>query len=182
MLKWLDVIETGPSTGGAVAAEPDPRPAKPAQCLRCAAELSRLPEEARYCRRCGLDTYASAPAILVNAPPHEQLRLARVLSGWAHLADVSQSAANEPPAVMAAESVTTSGILQGYGNALYKLGLRYESGGAAGNHREAIRCYWKSARLGNVLALARLASHWLWCKDSSPRRDQAPPDSPPPTA
>ena len=49
-------------------------------------------------------------------------------------------------------------ILIGYGNAMFNLGWRYERG--CGTHRnlpEAVRCYKKSARLGNVDATIRLA-------------------------
>jgi TPR repeat protein len=49
-------------------------------------------------------------------------------------------------------------ILLGYANAMYRLGYRYETG--LGNNRnpdEAVRCYFKSAKLGNAAALARLA-------------------------
>ena len=53
-------------------------------------------------------------------------------------------------------------ILEGYANALYKLGRRYETAlGAAHNPREAERCYHKAARLGNFWALARLAARWI---------------------
>src|SRR5207248_4311348 len=49
-------------------------------------------------------------------------------------------------------------ILLGYANAMYNLGSRYEWGrGPARNPREALRCYVKSARLGNPRALFRLA-------------------------
>jgi TPR repeat protein len=49
-------------------------------------------------------------------------------------------------------------ILVGYGNTLFTLGWRYERGGRiSGNLPEAIRCYRKSARLGNLDAMLRLA-------------------------
>jgi len=50
-------------------------------------------------------------------------------------------------------------IVVGYGNALFKLGWRYERGqGDFRNLPEAIRCYRKSARLGNLDATVRLAA------------------------
>ena len=55
---------------------------------------------------------------------------------------------------------THSLILIGYGNAMFNLGRRYEAGqGTARNTDEAIRCYFKAAKLGNHNALARLAPH-----------------------
>ena len=48
-------------------------------------------------------------------------------------------------------------MVVGYGNALWRLGWRYEHGrGTPRNVAEAIRCYHKSAGLGNVEAAARL--------------------------
>jgi TPR repeat protein len=63
------------------------------------------------------------------------------------------SEAIEPPA----EKMPRSPMVLGYGNALYTLGWRYERGGANGNKPEAVRCYRKSARLGNRDATVRLA-------------------------
>jgi TPR repeat protein len=49
-------------------------------------------------------------------------------------------------------------ILIGYSNAMFKLGWRYERGqGTFRNLPEALRCYRKSARLGNPDATVRLA-------------------------
>jgi TPR repeat protein len=49
-------------------------------------------------------------------------------------------------------------ILIGYGNAMFNLGWRYERGsGTCRNLPEAMRCYKKSARLGNMDATVRLA-------------------------
>ena len=53
-------------------------------------------------------------------------------------------------------------ILLGYANAMYRLGWRYEIGnGTARNAEEAVRCYFKAAKLGNAAALARLAPQRL---------------------
>jgi TPR repeat protein len=58
--------------------------------------------------------------------------------------------------VMAAD--IHSEMLLGYANAMYRLGWRYETGlGTGRNVEEAIRCYFKAAKLGNPAALARLA-------------------------
>ena len=55
-----------------------------------------------------------------------------------------------------------SGMVVGYANAMFKLGWRYESGnGAARNPDEATRCYFKSAKLGNPDAAAKLESKHL---------------------
>jgi TPR repeat protein len=49
-------------------------------------------------------------------------------------------------------------VVVGYSNALWRLGWRYEFGrGAPRNVPEAMRCYRKSAGLGNVEAQARVA-------------------------
>ena len=49
-------------------------------------------------------------------------------------------------------------MLAGYANAMFRLGWRYETGhGTPRNTDEAIRCYFKAAKLGNANALARLA-------------------------
>jgi TPR repeat protein len=56
-----------------------------------------------------------------------------------------------------------SDVLVAYATALFRLGWRYERGrGAPRNVAEAIRCYCKSARLGNRSAAARLdeSSHF----------------------
>ena len=66
-----------------------------------------------------------------------------------------------PPPVAPAEpdrEDTHSLMLLGYANAMYRLGRRYErSLGSGRNVEEAIRCYFKAAKLGNGDALARLA-------------------------
>jgi TPR repeat protein len=49
-------------------------------------------------------------------------------------------------------------IVIGYANAMFRLGWRYETGhGTARNAEEAVRCYFKAAKLGNPDARARLA-------------------------
>ena len=127
-------------------AQVEPVAAMPARCQRCSADVSRLPIAARFCPRCGLEIQVADP---VYSPMlgDEQV--------WEELA-------SQWPRVTAAVSSDAqpahSLILLGYANAMYNLGFRYELGrGAARNVREAVRCYMKSARLGNPWALARLA-------------------------
>jgi TPR repeat protein len=67
-----------------------------------------------------------------------------------------------PPIIFAEPTEVSSAILEGYANAMFNLGRRYEAGSAGSvNPREAVRCYCKAARLGNLLAMARLVSHWM---------------------
>jgi TPR repeat protein len=64
----------------------------------------------------------------------------------------------ETPIPSASPLIGRTPILIGYSNALFALGWRYErAGGTSRNLPEAIRCYRKSARLGNAGAMARLA-------------------------
>ena len=137
-----------------------PVAAVPARCLRCSADLSRLPDWARYCPRCGLDTHQSPPAAILfyaTAPAGGNDRF----FGWEHLRELAAphpSPVPDPSEIRAHTSV----MLTGYSNAMYNLGHRYETGlGAARNAREAARCYVKAARLGNFWALARLAAQYL---------------------
>lgn len=148
--------------------------AAPARCLRCAADLSRLPEAARYCPRCGLDTFAGPPAAVVARAA--ELGISGRTSGeWGHVAELFGGAAPpvDPYSVRGPQAASV--VLQGYANALYNLGRRYERGaGTARNLPEAIRCYQKSARLGNIWALARLAGRWM---AELRHRDTAPADA-----
>jgi hypothetical protein len=51
----------------------------------------------------------------------------------------------------------THALILGYANAMFRLGWRYENGhGTCRNSHEAVRCYFKAAKLGNTSALARL--------------------------
>jgi hypothetical protein len=57
-----------------------------------------------------------------------------------------------------ADATRRSPILRGFASALYRLGRRYEARlGAANNQAEAQRCYYKAAKLGDHLAMNRLA-------------------------
>jgi TPR repeat protein len=90
----------------------------------------------------------------LHEPATVRSRLARVGSGALHLIGIGR--AGEPQGEPI-EKMPRSPMVLGYGNALYTLGWRYERGGANGNKPEAVRCYRKSARLGNLDATVRLA-------------------------
>jgi TPR repeat protein len=110
-------------------------------------------------------------------------RMSGLLGGWEHLFHIFR-ASGQSGVMQATSPDATSKVVQGYGNALYRLGRRYEfGGGAITNPREALRCYSKSARLGNFWAMARLASHVFATKSESMPADAPanhPPDEIPP--
>jgi len=172
------------------AAPSDPVPAStllvsPSLCLRCGADLSRLPEVARYCPRCGLDTRAASAAHLPAGAPVGPPPPAQVLGGWKHLSQWLDAPSHSPRQIGPVTLPTadaTSVMIQGYGNAMYRLGQRYEGmWGTGANAREALRCYSKSARLGNVWALARIASHLMAVAESAtPAPDGSHPAPNPP--
>lgn len=132
-----------------------------ARCLRCAADLSRMPDEGRYCPRCGLDSYSSPPAAILSRAAESRLAGQSDGLGWNHLAELAVSSTVVVPPTVIPSPNTSSQIVLAYANALYKLGRRYEVGGWTRNPREAIRCYLKAARLGNMMAFARLATRWI---------------------
>lgn len=137
-----------------------PLTAVPARCLRCSTDLSRLPQWARYCPRCGLDTHQGPPAAILSYATAPDGGNDRII-GWEHLRELAAPQAATVPHISAIHE-PTSIMLTGYSNAMYNLGQRYETGlGAAKNPREAARCYFKAARLGNFWALARLAVQYL---------------------
>lgn len=148
-----------------------------ARCLRCAADLSRMPEEARYCPRCGLDSYSSPPAAILSRAAEARLAGQSDELGWGHLAELAVSTPGVVPPTVIPSPNASSEILRGYANALYKLGRRYEVGGWTRNPREAIRCYLKAARLGNMMAFARLATRWIERYDRMNQR--TPPNTSP---
>ena len=100
-------------------------------CVRCGHDLTRLPVPPRFCPRCGLN-------VSVRPVPVAEWR--------------------EPvPVLTPPREPGTSTIVVGYGNAMNKLGGRYEVGrGVQRNVDEAVRCYGKAARLGNEDAKSRL--------------------------
>jgi TPR repeat protein len=112
-------------------------PVEPRRCVSCVASLSGIPSTARFCPHCGKRIPAAPP------PADEPA----VLHSWLFGLPVHES---------------SSQIVQGYAKALYKLGRRYEMGrGTAKIPTEALRCYTKSARLGNLMAFARLAARMI---------------------
>lgn len=81
-------------------------------------------------------------------------RLAPTLSG-----DPGPTPPPLPPRPLFSLNDFHSDVLVAYASALFRLGWRYERGhGAHRNPAEAIRCYFKSARLGNVNAADRLGA------------------------
>jgi TPR repeat protein len=132
-----------PAEGGAAEAPGYPH------CSRCHADLTHCFLSARFCPRCGI-TLAALPG---EAPP----------------------AVTIPPlplpvlAIEPSESRDTHALILGYANAMFRLGWRYENGqGASHNAEEAVRCYFKAAKLGNGSALARLTTPDLHNEPVSP--------------
>lgn len=146
---------------GAAPLTASPSSAAPARCLRCAADLSRLPEEGRYCPRCGLDTFSSPPAALQARLAESSVPGESDTLGWKHLGELTIYSKSTIPPTIAPSPESSSQIVRGYASALYKLGRRYEVSAGTRNPREAIRCYLKAARLGNMMAFARLATRWI---------------------
>jgi len=147
-------------------------PAAPARCLRCSADLSRLQGWARYCPGCGLDSYSSPPAAIYLRAAESNQVPRRDRLGWEHLTELAASSAGPVPPMVAPTPESSSAILRGYANAMYNLGRRYEVAAANRNPREAIRCYLKAARLGNVMAFARLAVRWIDTLDRPAHRQR----------
>ena len=157
MSELTTTLESTPSPADAI-----PPTAAAARCFRCGSDVSRLPEGARYCPRCGLDTHAGPPAAIVARAAEAHSTALRPAGEWQHLFELSESADFPPPLPADVSQEPHSVMLQGYSNAMYKLGRRYEVGaGTARIPDEAVRCYFKSARLGNLRALARLAARWF---------------------
>jgi len=106
-------------------------------CSRCHADLTHCFLSARFCPRCGV-TLAALPG---ETPPSDDLP-------------------PPPLPVLAIEprlGDDTHALILGYANAMFRLGWRYENGeGTCRNAHEAVRCYFKAAKLGNGSALARL--------------------------
>ena len=126
-----------PVTASGAAGEAGPNGAGTFACARCRADLSRVPASARFCPRCG--AALGAEAVEPNAG-----ELLRRIDAGALVAAAAGARAH-------------SAMIDGYASALYHLGQRYE-GGAGPNSAEAVRCYLKAARLGNLPALGRLAA------------------------
>jgi TPR repeat protein len=121
-----------------------------------------------------LDVLGSPPGTIVSHVAGQDSRISGLLGGWEHLFRIFEPSA--PSDAPAKPGDSTSMMVKGYGNALYRLGRRYEFGrGAMANPREALRCYSKSARLGNFWAMARLASDIFVRKSgTAPTNDGSP--------
>ena len=145
-------------TSEPMSANATPSAADGGRCLGCAADLSPLPPWARFCPRCGVERRLGTPATAIRSHANSDIPPIYVKGRWRQLDPLTGSWHR----VRAATPSGPSLILEGYGNALYKLGRRYETAmGAAQNVSEAERCYYKAARLGNLWALARLAARWF---------------------
>ena len=107
-------------------------------CPRCTANLSALPDTARFCNRCGFALPERLPQPPVVAEGIDDTPDATVLPDEAY----------QPPLILLA-----------YAKALFNLGNRYETAiGSRRNVEEAARCYWKAARLGDTAARERVAA------------------------
>ncbi len=114
-------------------------------CQCCGRDLDGLCPRAVYCPDCG----KKLPALWRNGGRASAAGgLVRFLTG--------RFRARSDLAADTAASGACTPILTGYGRALFGLGWRYEKGNSR-NLPEAIRCYRKSARLGNPDAMTRLA-------------------------
>jgi TPR repeat protein len=108
-----------------------------------------------------LDTFSSPPAALQARLAESSTPLASDPLGWKHLGELAIFSKPAIPPTIAPSPESSSQIVRGYASALYKLGRRYEVVAGTRNPREAIRCYLKAARLGNMMAFARLATRWI---------------------
>jgi hypothetical protein len=129
-----------PETPGASPADAPPYP----HCSRCHTDLTHCFLSARFCPRCGV-VLASLPGERLPAVPRA-----------AALVPVPP-----PPlpvlTIEPSEGRGTHSLILGYANAMFRLGWRYENGdGTCRNDQEAVRCYFKAAKLGNASARARL--------------------------
>jgi hypothetical protein len=120
-------------------------------CPRCRELLLDMREDAKFCPHCGLHLPAHCPhwAVQPATPPTPLSRITHLLS-MVHLAPrpVSDVPLPKRPALMA------------YANALFNLGVKYESGwGGLRNMPQALRYYEKAAKLGVPPAVSRLAVH-----------------------
>lgn len=128
------------------------------RCRQCAADLKALPETARFCPCCGSELCPDRPCGRVTGRGAADSPAVFVGGQWRRCDGIS----GDLQCISAAVPLGPSLILEGYANALYKLGRRHETAlGAAHNPQEAERCYRKAARLGNFWALARLAARWF---------------------
>jgi predicted RNA-binding Zn-ribbon protein involved in translation (DUF1610 family) len=109
------------------------------------------------------ETQEAAPPAVMPPPPIPVMpqAIAWAQVNWVQQAVASAAAPAKPQAPTPPQSSNGdihSLMLLGYANAMYRLGWRYETGlGNGRNPQEALRCYFKAAKLGNTAALSRLA-------------------------
>jgi TPR repeat protein len=134
-------------------------------------DIVDLPLKARFCPRCGVNLLDGAGRVLpipraaaaaAMAPPDAPISAyteegCQRIAAWLALRAVLANAfASHPPTPTCVAGQRTQ-IVTGYANAMYHLGARYESGLPARRMPgEAVRCFIKSARLGNADARERL--------------------------
>jgi hypothetical protein len=115
-------------------------------CVGCGRDLTSLYAGAGYCPDCG------SPLRDESKPPTKPKPIGWVRSLARHFYRSESRFANLIPLA------DRTPVVVGYSNALFSLGWRYERPGSPSrNLPEAIRCYRKSARLGNLDAAVRLA-------------------------
>jgi hypothetical protein len=120
----------------------DPNIVSAANCRRCDGVIEHLPPSAMYCPHCGVALAMSAHELL-NIRIRQALRWAMMRLHFRRRRSLEF-----------AGDLDRSRIITGYSNALFTLGWRYER---RHNLPEAIRCYFKSSKLGNADAEMRLA-------------------------
>ena len=122
-----------------------------------------LSEPDRLGEQLSPQTATPSPAAPAASLPWSRDDILLMIAEWQRILDVHLVAgpAAVPPQpnqpVPAVDTVPASRIISGYANALFRLGAYYENSLSSRNSNEAIRCYLKSARLGNLEALSRLA-------------------------
>ena len=121
-----------------------------ANCPRCGTNLAALAAAARFCPRCGRER---------SRPCHVQTDVEPAVPASAIPSNPDEFFSYEPPDD---GRPFHSVMLLGYGNAMTRLGQRYAAGfGVYRNDREALRCFFKAAQLGNEEAQQRLARRGL---------------------
>lgn len=158
---------------------------RPAVCRSCGGGVV-VPATARFCPRCGttfravgisppeadaVDRFAAIreaeqahlppPLAVIEEEEREPPPFARLASDVRDFHAGAESSPGTPPPLPPLSGPPLrnfhSDVLVAYATALFRLGWRYERGrGSPRNLAEAIRCYYKSARLGNHSAAARL--------------------------
>ena len=127
-------------------------------CRHCGVELAHLPPTAVFCPHCGgamaLSPREAIVAGVRRVPPTIWDSIGRfVLRCFGMIGDSKYVGERD-----------RSRMVTGYGKAMFNLGWRYER---RQNLPEAVRCYFKSSKLGNPDATARLnpARDELKCGD-----------------